>query len=133
MRPDDTGGDPPERGGLLASLRQMFGTVLEIIQTRIEIVANEFEEEREHLQSMVLQGLVAFLLFAVGLLLLTLFVILLFWEEQRLVVIGIFAGVYLFLGIFGILRVRANQRRRPRLLSTTLDELRQDRDDLRNP
>jgi len=133
MRPDDTGGDPPERAGLLASLRQMFGTVLEIIQTRIEIVANEFEEEREHLQSMVLQGLIAFLLFAVGLLLFTLFVILLFWEEQRLVVIGVFAGVYLFLGIFGILRVRANQKRRPRLLSTTLDELRQDRNDLRNP
>jgi len=132
MRPDDAGGDPPERGGLLASLRQMFGTVLEIIQTRIEIVANEYEEEREHLQSLVLQGLVAFLLFAVGLLLLTLFVILLFWEEQRLMVIGIFAGVYLFLGIFGILRVRSNQKRRPRLLSTTLDELRQDRDDLRN-
>jgi len=132
MRPEDAGGDPPERAGLLASLRQMFGTVLEIIQTRIEIVANEFEEEREHLQSMVLQGLVAFLLFAVGLLLLTLFVILLFWEEQRLVVIGIFAGVYLFLGIFGILRVRSKQKRRPRLLSATLDELRQDRDDLRN-
>jgi len=130
MRPDEEGGDPPARPGLIASLQSMASTLLEMIQTRVEIVANEIEEEREHLESLVFQGLVAFLFFALGVLLFTLFVILLLWEERRLLVIGAFAGIYLLLGIVGILRVRACQRRRPKFLSATLAELQEDRNQL---
>lgn len=122
--------EAPARQGLIASLHSMVATLLDIVQTRIEIVANEIEEEREHLETLVFHGLLAFLFFALGILLFTLFVILYFWEEQRLLVIGLFAGIYLCLGAVGIIRVRSWQKVKPKFLSATLAELQRDKEHL---
>lgn len=116
--------------GLMRSVRQMFGTLLEMVQTRIELIANEVEEEREHLRLLVLYGLLAVLFLAIGLMMVTLFLVLLFWDEHRLTVVGVFAGFYLFLGLTGLLLVRRQQQRRSRFLSATVAELQMDRDQL---
>ena len=117
--------------GLVASLQRMLATVLEIVQTRIEIVSNEIEEEREQLQHLVLYGLLTILFLAFGLMLATLFVILLYWDQYRLTVVGVFAGLYLAIGIISGLAVAVRRRTRQRFLATTISELQQDRDRLR--
>lgn len=120
----------PARQGLISSLHAMLATLLDIVQTRIEIAANEIEEERLHLETLVFYGLLAFLFLALGILLVTLFVILYFWEDQRLFVIGLFATIYLILGAVGVLRVRSWQKVKPKFLSATLTELQNDKEQL---
>jgi uncharacterized membrane protein YqjE len=128
--PSSTG---PRRGGLVASLARLLDGLLEIVQTRIELVASEYEEEREHVRELLLYGMVTLFLFGFGTLLLTLFVILLLWERHGLLVVGGFAATYLLAGLVALLVLRGRVRRRPRLFVSTVDELRKDRAGLRDP
>jgi hypothetical protein len=63
-------------------------TLLDILQTRVEIVATEFEEERARLQELVVFGILTLFFVGVGLTLLTLFVVILYWDTHRLAVLG---------------------------------------------
>jgi uncharacterized membrane protein YqjE len=127
------GGDnaDKDRGtGLLASLQRLVGTALGIAQTRIEIVATEYEEERERLRELVFYGLASLWLFSFGLILLTLVMVMLFWEDHRLAVLSVFAGLYLVLGAGMGLVLRGKLKERPRLFAATVAELKKDRDRL---
>jgi len=107
-----------------------MGTLLEILQTRVEIVATEFEEERERLQELVVFGILTLFFVGIGLTLLTLFVVVLYWETHRVEVLGGVAFLYLGLGgLAGIVLYR-RLKSRPRLFATTLSELTKDRDQL---
>jgi uncharacterized membrane protein YqjE len=123
--------DAPPGGGLVASLRRLCATLIEILQTRLELLATEYEEERAWLRSLLVYALVAVFFLAFGTLLLTLFVILLFWDEYRLIAVGGVAFFYLLLGLGAWALLRAKARNRPRFLSSTIAELGKDRAALR--
>lgn len=127
-RPDDRAGRAG--AGLLDSLQRMAGTLLDILRTRVEIVASEFEEERERIRELVLFGFLALFFAAFGFLLLTLFVIVLFWETHRVYAVGGFALLYLGLGVLAAATLRRRLKSRPRLFATTLAELAKDRERL---
>jgi uncharacterized membrane protein YqjE len=120
-------------GGLLASLQRLLATLLDIVQTRVAIVATEFEEERVRLRELVVFGFVALFFFNIGIVLLTLFVVMLFWETHRLYVMGGFALLYLGVGVVAGISLRHRLKSRPRLFATTLAELSKDRDQLTPP
>jgi len=122
--PGPEGGQP---AGLLASLQRLAATFLEILQTRVEIVATEFEEERERIRELVVYSILTLFFASAGLLLFTLFVVILYWDTQRLNVIGGFALLYLALGIVSGLLLRRRLKSRPRLFAATLSELTKDR------
>lgn len=116
--------------GLLTSIKRLMATLLEILQTRVEIVATEFEEERVRLRELVVFGILTLFFVCVGLTLATLFVVSLYWDTHRLQVLGGIAFVYLGLGgLTGIILYRRLMSR-PRLFATTLSELVKDRDQL---
>lgn len=133
MAQDHTPAGGARRGGLLGSLARLLDSLLEVVQTRIELLASEYEEEREHVRELLLYGMVTLAFFVFGVLLLTLFVILLLWERHGLLVVGLFAAAYLLAGFVALLVLRLKSRARPRLFATTLDELRRDRAGLRGP
>ena len=120
-------------GGLLASLQRLLATLLDIVQTRVAIVTTEFEEERERLRELVVFGLVALFFVSLGIVLFTLFVVMLFWETHHLYVMGGFALLYLGLGVVAGISLRHRLKSRPRLFATTLAELSKDRDQLTPP
>lgn len=120
-------------GGLVASLQRLLATLLDIVQTRVAIVATEFEEERVRLRELVVFGLVALFFVSLGIVLFTLFVVMLFWETHRLYVMGGFALLYLGLGVVAGISLRHRLKSRPRLFATTLAELSKDRDQLTPP
>ena len=120
-------------GGLLASLQRLLATLLDIVQTRVAIVATEFEEERVRLRELVVFGLAALFFVSLGIVLFTLFVVMLFWETHRLYVMGGFALLYLGLGVVAGISLRHRLKSRPRLFATTLAELSKDRDQLTPP
>ena len=125
-RDPDAGQSP----GLLTSLQRLMETLLEILQTRVEIVANEFEEERVRLRELVVFGVLTLFFVSVGLTLVTLFVVSLYWDTHRLLVLGGVAILYLGLGgLTGFILYR-RLKCRSRLFATTLSELEKDRDQL---
>ena len=60
------------------------------------------------------------------LVLLTLFVVALFWESHPKAVLGGFSGVYLAVGVWAILTFRGKLGSRPKLFQTTTEELAKD-------
>jgi uncharacterized membrane protein YqjE len=120
-------------GGLLVSLQRLLTTVLDIVHTRVAIVSTEYEEERERIRELVVFGLGAMFFVSLGVVLFTLFVVMLFWETYRLYVMGGFAVLYLGLGVVAGIALRHRLKSRPRLFATTLAELSKDRDQVTPP
>jgi uncharacterized membrane protein YqjE len=116
--------------GLLESLKRLTGTLLSIFQTRLELLANELEEERLRVRQMLFYGSVALFLFSMATMLLTVFVVVVFWNSYRLEVLGGLTILFLCSGLLvwnALLRVA---RERPKLFSTSLAELTDDIDRL---
>ena len=112
--------------GLLESLKRLTGTLLSILQTRLELLANELEEERLRVRQMLFYGSVALFLFSMATMLLTVFIVVLFWNSYRLEVLGGLTVLFLCSGLLvwnALLRVA---RERPKLFSTSLVELTDD-------
>ena len=120
-------------GGLLNSAQNFLNLGLRLLHTRIQIVATEFEEERERIKMLVLYGVLALVFISLGLITLTLFVTLWLWELYGVQALGIIGLILLGTGIAIALRARHHERCRPRLFATTLTELGKDRQTLRDP
>lgn len=112
---------------LLDSLRNLARTFLAIVQTRLEIFASEIDEQRALLARIAVLSAVAAFCLGLAVILLVLFVVVLFWDTNRLLAIGALAGVFAAGGIVACLMLRAAIARRPKLLAATLAELRKDR------
>lgn len=119
-----------ESPGLLASLRRLAATLVAVLQTRLELLATEVEEERVRLTRLVLLGIAATFFLALGILTLTLFVIVLFWDTHRLLVSGLLAVIYLAAGLAIAFAARREAAARSRLFSASLAELAKDRERL---
>jgi uncharacterized membrane protein YqjE len=76
-------------------------------------------------------GLVAVFCLGLGVVLLTVFFVVLFWDSYRLPVLGVMSGLFLVLGIFAALTLRAKSAESTRIFSSTLAELSKDREQLK--
>ncbi len=117
-------------GGLLGSVKKLVATLAAVVQTRLQLLANEIHAEGLRLAQLLLLGAVAVFCLAMGALLLTLLVISLFWDTNRLLAIGGFALLYLVVGIALAAAARARATAHTRLFEASLSELDKDRDRL---
>jgi len=113
--------------GLMGSIRQLLSTVTSIASTRLELLANEVQEERLRLTQMLLFTLFALFCFGVGILLLTAFIVVLFWDDHRLAVLGALSALFFALGALTAMLLRSKAQAKPRLFSASLAELTKDR------
>lgn len=115
----------------LPSLRRLAGSILEIVQSRIELIGIELTEEKERLLGAALLGLAAMLFGVLALVVLTALVVVLFWDTYRLqAMAGIFV-VYFIIATVCALRARNILRDAPMPFEATLAEFEKDRDALR--
>ena len=114
------------RAGLMESLRSALGTAVALLKTRIQIISTELEEAKLHFEEMVLLAVVSIFCLSFGLLLLTLFVVVLFWETYRWQVLGAFALLYLGVGAGSALALRKKAKTKPKLFASTMEELGKD-------
>lgn len=113
------------------SLRRIAGSLLEIVQSRIELIGIELTEEKERLMGVAFLGLAAMLFGMLALVALTALVIVVFWDTYRLqAMTGVFI-VYLVLAAGCALRARTILREAPMPFEATLAEFEKDRDALR--
>jgi len=119
--------------GLFESLRNLAKTFLAVVQTRIEIFASEIDEERTRLARIALLAAAAAFCLGLAVILLVFFLVVLFWDTDRLLAIGVLAGVFAIGGIAACLGLRTAISKRPKFLSATLAELRKDGTRLEGP
>lgn len=118
------------QSGIWESGRRIAGTLLETVQSRIELFALEMQEERKRAVELILwtAAVAGFGLFTCALVSLTVLVV--FWENGRipaLVVLCLLHGAATFWGWRILSRKLANRE----TLSATIEELGKDRECLR--
>lgn len=116
--------------GLLDSIKRLTGTLLAILQARIELISNELEEERLRIRQMLFYASAALLFFGMAIMLLTVFVVVFFWEGHRLLALGGMGTFFFLAGVLTWNALRRVSRERSKLLSFTLAEIAQDIDRL---
>jgi uncharacterized membrane protein YqjE len=116
--------------GLMESMERLAGTLLAIFQTRLELLSSEMEEERLRIEQMLLYGSVALFFFGLAIILLTAFIVVLFWDSHRLLVLGGLTALFFVAGLLILNELRRVAREKSKLFSASLAELADDRDRL---
>jgi uncharacterized membrane protein YqjE len=116
---------------LLRSATRLGGTLLAVVQTRVELLTTEISEDVERGVRILLWSLVAVLAAALSLLLAGVTLIIYYWDTHR---IGAAVGVTAAFALLSALAAsvaRARLHEKPKLLDATRTELRRDVDSLR--
>jgi uncharacterized membrane protein YqjE len=109
------------------TVRSFMASWIAVVKTRVEIISVEIEEQREWLEHLILMALAALFCISLGLILLTLFIVVLFWEtDARLWVLGGFALLYLGGGLGMWFALRSKMKSKPKLFASTAAELGKD-------
>jgi len=118
-------GDSP---GILQSLKALSATLASAFHTRIELFVTELEEERERLEQTLIFTLLLVFGLSMAFILLTIFLVALFWERGWIGAIGALSFLYLGVATYAAVKLRDSVLKRSRLFPATLAELGKDRD-----
>ena len=117
-------------GGLLSALKNMAATLLASGKTRLELIANELQVEKLRTIQLVLMAMAMVFCFGLALILGVALLVALFWE-QRLLLLGIFSGLFFALAGFFLYRFKQATRRPDKMFAASLAELQEDLRQLR--
>jgi uncharacterized membrane protein YqjE len=115
---------------VLRSFAQLLATAIRIAQTRLELLTTELQEEVHRVAEIMVWTAIALLAAGVGLFLLALVVIFVFWDTHRIVASVAVTGAFFLLSAVALLVLRAKVRGKPPMLDATLAELKKDRETL---
>lgn len=121
------------RPRLAESLHGIVDAGLQTVQTRLELLAVELQEEKLRLAGLALNTVLAGLLLGFGLVFLMIFLTVLFWEEHRLLALGLSTAICLGGGLLAARSAARAFRSGTKLFSASLAELARDRDALKKP
>jgi len=119
-----------EGGGLMDSVRRLAATAVGLVETRLEIVITELEEEKLRLRQTLILAVVAGFCLAVAAMLAVMLVVVIFWDTHRLAAIGGLLALFLGGGAVTAMALWRQAGAHARLFDTTLAELRKDRERL---
>ena len=114
------------RPRLADSLHGIVDAGLQTAQTRLELLAVELQEEKLRLTGLALNTVLAGLLLGFGLVFLMVFLTVLFWEEHRLLALGISTAVCIGGGLLAASNAARAFRSGTKLFSASLAELARD-------
>lgn len=122
--------DQPRSRGLYSSLRGLVATGVALLQTRLELLSTELQEEKARLIGLLAYGAAALILLGVGIVFLAVFLTVLLWDSHRLLALGVFAALFLGAGSLALALAMRLARNGSRLFAASLAELAQDRAEL---
>lgn len=128
LEPEPAG--PSARPSLMDSAKRMLATLIALVHTRLELFTTEIEEEIHRAASVLLWALVALFFGSLFVMMIGFTVIVVFWDDHRVLAASVVTGAYL-LGtvVFGLL-ARARLRAKTRFMAASIDELKRDRESL---
>lgn len=112
--------------GLFASLSRMLATLIALVQTRLELIGVEIEEQIEHAAAVLLWSIAAIFFASLTVLLLALTIVIAFWDEHRLLAASLVTASFAATALIAGLVARHRLRNRPRFLGATIGELGRD-------
>jgi len=112
---------------VLEALRGLAQTLVGALQTRLQLLSDELEEQGLRIAQVLALCALAGFCIALAVVLGAVLVVVLFWETHRFIVLGLLCGFFLAGGLAALLAARAVAAARPRALSGTLAELAADR------
>jgi uncharacterized membrane protein YqjE len=116
--------------GIVQSGRRILAILVGMVRTRLGILAIELMEEKSRIWLMLVLTALALIFASMALLMLSLLVIVAFWDENRLLAIGGLLVFYLVAAGASLLVLRYKAKMRSPLFSHALRELSKDTDEL---
>ena len=116
--------------GIVQSGRRILAILVGMVRTRLGILAVELMEEKSRIWLMLVLTALALIFASMALLMLSLLVIVAFWEENRLLAIGGLLVFYLVGVAASLLVLRHKAKIGSPLFSSTLRELSKDTSEL---
>lgn len=113
--------------GLLASIKNLTATLIDIVHTRLDLLCTDMEEERQRLVSLLAMAFISLFCLCVGVVLLAILIVVMFWDTHRLLVIGLLTGIFLISGLVLWGLAMHSLKTMPRLFAASLAELSKDR------
>jgi uncharacterized membrane protein YqjE len=126
---DDT---PPTENGALSAAKRLIQTLHDIAENRVELFLVELKEERARFFDTLLLAAVGIVCALMTLVMLTLTVVVVFWDTHRLLVLVTVTVVYAAAAAAAFIAVRARLQRW-RAFSETLEQIKKDRSCLGKP
>ena len=117
--------------GILHGFKTALAVLTSMFHTRLDLFVTELEEERERLKQTLVLTLLSLFTLTFGFILLTIFIVALFWERGWIAAIGFLGAVYLIIGVSAAAKLRNAILTRPRMFPATLQEIGKDRDRMR--
>lgn len=124
------GGGEGAREGLFTALKNLLASTIAIGKTRAELLVTEFEEEKYRLMSLCAKAIGAAFLLSIGLIMLVLCITFVFWE-QRIMVFGGFAFLFVVGGVVLLSSLRKQAAQPSEFFRASLAELEEDMRQLR--
>ena len=115
----------PGSPGLYLALKNTVATLLGMAQTRLELAGLELQLEKIRLLRQVALAFGIIISAAFGVLLLVTLTTLLFWE-QRIVVVGVFTGLFMALAVWFYVALKRSVATAEPLFTGSLSELQKD-------
>jgi uncharacterized membrane protein YqjE len=115
--------------GIFTSLKRLATNFVGILETRGDLFVTELQEEKLRIMQMLIWTVAAVALGAVGLVLLTLLLIFLCWDnpEHRIIVLAALAGLYFIGAVIAACYVRKSLSGKVKPFEETLRQLKKDR------
>ncbi|WP_019139503.1 phage holin family protein [Noviherbaspirillum massiliense] len=118
---------------LADSLTRLASSLLATIQTRVQLVAAEVEEESLRYFSFLMLSLAAMFCLGIAIVLGVLLLVVLYWDTHRVGLLLTLIALFGLATLILLLRLRARYHAKPRLLGHTMAELSRDRELLNPP
>ncbi len=119
--------------GFFEALRNVLSDFAALLQTRVELAATELEEETERLKQTLLLGVVSLFFLSLGVIFLTLFIVVLFWDTHRLTALAAVTLFYILVGAIIGLAAKSKMSSAPKFLSASVTEFAKDRERMSQP
>ena len=122
---DNAGLNTSQNTGLFTALKNVSATLLATGRTRLELLGNEFEEEKLRAIRLLLLAEAMVFCLGIGVLLFVALLSLLFWDN-KVAIVGGFAGLFLLLGLVFFSALKSASQRREKPFASSLAELEED-------
>ena len=116
--------------GLLESLTTLAATLVSLAHTRLHLLSADLEEDRHHWLTIFILALVTLFCIGVGVVLVTILLVVAFWETDRVLVLSILTVCFWLAGITAGLIAKQKAHKKPRIFTSSLSELTKDQQHL---
>jgi uncharacterized membrane protein YqjE len=111
---------------LLESIKGLGETLVEVMRIKIEILSLDVKESRMRFLSILMLGVFSLVLLSLGIILGIIWLIIAFWESDRLLVTGVLSAVLLFCSIVMLGFLLWKLKNGPEPFGSTITELNKD-------